>query len=203
MKLSETLQELRRAHGLTQEELAARLFVSRTAVSKWESGRGYPNLASLLDLAALFGVTVDALLSGGELVTAATAEQRMREGRTRARLLGALDLLLTVLFFLPILAERGGAALTTASLLSLSAPPYLRVLYLLLVGGSVALGALLFSLSRLRLAWTWGCRLSLLASALGALLFSVGLQPYAAALCLLLLSVKGLILLPSEGRRHR
>ena len=40
MELYEKLQELRRGRGLTQEELADELFVSRTAVSKWESGRG-------------------------------------------------------------------------------------------------------------------------------------------------------------------
>ncbi|MEE1197563.1 MAG: helix-turn-helix transcriptional regulator, partial [Acutalibacteraceae bacterium] len=42
MEFSQKLQELRRQKGLTQEQLAAALFVSRTAVSKWESGRGYP-----------------------------------------------------------------------------------------------------------------------------------------------------------------
>lgn len=40
MELSEKLQELRKEKGLTQEELAEALFVSRTAISKWESGRG-------------------------------------------------------------------------------------------------------------------------------------------------------------------
>lgn len=42
MEFHEKLQELRRQKGLTQEELASQLFVSRAAVSKWESGRGYP-----------------------------------------------------------------------------------------------------------------------------------------------------------------
>lgn len=44
MELSEKLQELRKEKGLTQEELAEALFVSRTAISKWESGRGVPNI---------------------------------------------------------------------------------------------------------------------------------------------------------------
>ena len=44
MEFNEKLQELRKQRGLTQEELAERLYVSRTAISKWESGRGYPNI---------------------------------------------------------------------------------------------------------------------------------------------------------------
>ena len=42
MEFYEKLQELRKSRGLTQEELAEMLYVSRTAISKWESGRGYP-----------------------------------------------------------------------------------------------------------------------------------------------------------------
>jgi transcriptional regulator with XRE-family HTH domain len=47
LELNEKLQELRKQKELTQEELAEILFVSRTAISKWESGRGYPNIDSL------------------------------------------------------------------------------------------------------------------------------------------------------------
>ena len=44
MAFGERLQELRRARGMTQEDFAAQLKVSRQAVSKWESCRGYPEL---------------------------------------------------------------------------------------------------------------------------------------------------------------
>ena len=50
MEFNEKLQELRKQRGLTQEELAEFLFVSRTAVSKWESGRGYPSIDSLKEI---------------------------------------------------------------------------------------------------------------------------------------------------------
>ena len=47
MEFNEKLQKLRKEQNLTQEELAEKLFVSRTAISKWESGRGYPSIDSL------------------------------------------------------------------------------------------------------------------------------------------------------------
>ena len=50
MEFHEKLQELRKNRGLTQEELAQVLYVSRTAISKWESGRGYPSIDSLKEI---------------------------------------------------------------------------------------------------------------------------------------------------------
>ena len=58
MELSEKLQELRKEKGLTQEELAEALFVSRTAISKWESGRGVPNIESLKAISKFFSVSI-------------------------------------------------------------------------------------------------------------------------------------------------
>ena len=55
MEFNEKLQELRKRKRLTQEELASSLYVSRTAVSKWESGKGYPNIESLKLIANFFG----------------------------------------------------------------------------------------------------------------------------------------------------
>lgn len=56
MEFHEKLQELRKQRGMTQEELATALYVSRTAVSKWESGRGYPSIDSLKAISGFFGV---------------------------------------------------------------------------------------------------------------------------------------------------
>ncbi len=76
MEFSDKLQQLRKQNNLTQEQPAEQLFVSRTAVSKWESGRGYPNIESLKSISKLFSVLIDDLLSDEELVTLAAAENR-------------------------------------------------------------------------------------------------------------------------------
>jgi transcriptional regulator with XRE-family HTH domain len=69
MELKEKLQALRKQKGLTQEELAAALYVSRTAISKWESGRGYPSIDSLRAIADFFSVSLDELLSGEAMLS--------------------------------------------------------------------------------------------------------------------------------------
>ena len=76
MEFNEKLQELRKSRGLTQEELAEALFVSRTAVSKWESGRGYPSIDSLKEISKYFSVTIDELLTGEKLISIAEKENK-------------------------------------------------------------------------------------------------------------------------------
>ena len=78
MEFNEKLQELRKKSGLTQEEAAEMLFVSRTAVSKWESGRGYPNIDSLKAIAKLYNVTIDELLSSDELLSIAENDNKQK-----------------------------------------------------------------------------------------------------------------------------
>lgn len=56
------LQSLRKEKGLSQEALAEKLHVSRQAVSKWESGAGYPEMDKLILISDLFGVTIDYLI---------------------------------------------------------------------------------------------------------------------------------------------
>lgn len=60
--LSKKLKEYRSRHNLTQKELAARLFVSDKAISKWERGNGLPDIETLVRLADLLGTPVEELL---------------------------------------------------------------------------------------------------------------------------------------------
>ncbi len=76
MEFNEKLKALRSSRGLTQEELAEALFVSRTAISKWESGRGYPSIDSLKGISTFFSVTIDELVSEEKLLSIAEKENK-------------------------------------------------------------------------------------------------------------------------------
>ncbi len=66
LKIDQKLAELRRARGLSQEELADALNVSRQAVGKWESGKAVPELGKLVEICDFYGVPLDALVREGE-----------------------------------------------------------------------------------------------------------------------------------------
>lgn len=61
MYFKEYLRERRKAMGLTQEQLAKKALVSKSAVTKWESGGGIPGRANLRQLAEVLGISVDTL----------------------------------------------------------------------------------------------------------------------------------------------
>lgn len=102
MEFHEKLQELRKNRGLTQEELAEALFVSRTAISKWESGRGYPSIDSLKEISKFFSVTIDDLLSGEKLISIAEKENKSNIQNICDMLFGIVDILSIILVILPL-----------------------------------------------------------------------------------------------------
>lgn len=122
--LSEKIYTLRRARGLSQEQLAEALGVSRQAVSKWEGGQAVPELEKLLALSDFFGVTVDELVregapSSGKEETSEPFPEPAKAGRggrlgLALCVLGALGLLLIapVTALLPAAANRMDASST-------------------------------------------------------------------------------------------
>ena len=102
MEFHEKLQELRKSRGLTQEELAEALYVSRTAISKWESGRGYPSIDSLKNIAAYFSVTIDDLLSSEKLLFIAEKENTNNLQNVCDLLFGMIDIFVCFLVVLPL-----------------------------------------------------------------------------------------------------
>ena len=67
MIFSEKLLTLRKAKGITQEQLAEKLDVSRQSISKWESGQSIPELEKIVALSTIFDVTTDYLLKSSEI----------------------------------------------------------------------------------------------------------------------------------------
>ena len=102
MEFSEKLQKLRTQRNLTQEQLANQLFASRTAISKWETGRGTPNLDSLQAIAKLFGVSLDELLSTEEVVVMAKNENKRNTEQILCYIDSVLNLMSVFGFLLPM-----------------------------------------------------------------------------------------------------
>ena len=116
MDFGEKLKALRTERGLTQEQLAARLYVSRTAVSKWETGGGSPNLDSLQAVARLFDVSVDDLLSTDDLIVLARDERRSTARSSGMLSFGLLDVLAVVFAFIPLYGVDDGSFVRMANL---------------------------------------------------------------------------------------
>ena len=118
MEFHEKITELRKSRGLTQEELAKILYVSRTAISKWESGRGYPNIDSLRELASFFSVSIDDLLSGEKLLSIAEKENKSNIRNICDFLFGVVDLFSFVLVVLPLYPNTIDGFIYSVSLLN-------------------------------------------------------------------------------------
>ena len=200
MEFNEKLQKLRKDQNLTQEELAEKLFVSRTAISKWESGRGYPSIDSLKVIAKYFHVTIDELIGGEEIVTIAEQDIKENNKKHTALICGVLDCFVALLLFLPLFGngELSGASAAVFSLTGIS--EWLKIVFIAVIGLTVLNGFCGVVLSNFdKPVWNkhrliTGLGLSILAT----VLFIVTRQPYAGVFCLFVLIIKGILLLKSK-----
>ena len=198
MEFNQKLQELRKQKGLTQEELAEKLYVSRTAISKWESGRGYPNIDSLRAMARFFSVTLDELLSSNELLTIAEEDTKRKQTNFRDLMYGLLDLCISLLLFLPFFAEKADGMLQSVSLVALNGvQSYLKAAYVTVVIATIAMGILTLALQNCQAAgWQKSkTTLSLLLGILSLVLFMISSQPYAAVFSFALMAIKSFALI--------
>lgn len=201
MEFNEKLQELRKQKGLTQEELAELLYVSRTAISKWESGRGFPNIESLKAISKFFSVSLDKLLSGEEILAIAENDHKQKERTLRDLILGLLDCGMALLLFLPFFGQKADGVIREVSLLSLSGvQQYLKAAYIAFVSIMVVLGIMTLALQNCRQRlWTKSKSvLSLALSAAGVCLFIISQQPYAAVFVFVFLIIKALMLIKRQ-----
>ena len=198
MEFNEKLQELRKKKGLTQEELAEALYVSRTAISKWESGRGYPSIDSLKEIAKYFSVTIDELLSTDEVLTIAEKDNKQKEKHLRSLVFGLSDISVIMFFFLPFFGQKANGIVEEVSLLSLNGiAAYLRIAYYAIVISIAVYGILTLTFQNCQKAFWVKNRdkISLILNVAAVLLFIISSQPYAGAFLFIFLAIKALMLI--------
>ena len=198
MEFNEKLQELRKQNEMTQEELAEVLFVSRTAISKWESGRGYPSIDSLKEISRFFQVSIDDLLSSEEMLTVAQEDASKKLQHSRDIVFGLLDCSLAMYFFLPFFGQKLDGVIQEVSLISLTEYPiYLKLPYIIIVSLIVLCGIATLAFQNCSLSF-WcknKAKLSLSLSVGGTAIFMISLQPYAAMFTFIFLLIKTLMLI--------
>lgn len=189
MEFNEKLQQLRKNRGLTQEELAEAIYVSRTAISKWESGRGYPNIESLKALSKFFAVSIDELLTGEKILDIAEEENKFKISRIKNMVFAILDISVLLFLFLPLFGEKSDNGFVAVSLLNtVYIESYLLFIYISLVILSVLCGAICLIIKK-----DVSCP-SLILSAMLLFVFIASSQPYAGALMFIFITIKVLML---------
>ncbi len=196
MEFNEKLQELRKARSLTQEDLAEALYVSRTAISKWESGRGYPNIDSLKEISRFFSVTIDELIYPDEMITLAENDKREFVSKYVSLICCVLDVLLAILLFIPAFGN-GTDSSGTVFLFGLTGiSPWVKTVFIVII--SIAIlngicGVIIVGFSKPvwnRHRIVTGVVLSILA----VIVFIATRQPYAGIVCFAVLVIKGFLI---------
>ena len=196
MEFSEKLQELRKSRSMTQEELAEALFVSRTAISKWESGRGYPSIDSLKEISRYFSVTIDDLICSDEMISVAENEKREFIDKYVSLICNALDILLAILLFIPAFGN-GRDSPGTVSLFGLSGiNPPVKIVFAVIIGVTILNGICGVIIANFNKPVWNRHRLvtGVVLSILSVTVFIVTRQPYAGIVCFAFLVIKGFLI---------
>ena len=193
LEFHEKLQSLRKNKGLTQEELAESLYVSRTAISKWESGRGYPSIDSIKEIASFFSVTIDELLSSEKILSLAKKENKRNIQKICNLLFGIVDLFTLMLVVLPLYPNTVNDHIYSVNLpkfteiSSFSIQVYWVVFLTLIVLGSLEIVLTQLNVQKGQILLMW-C--SMVLGMLGVLSLILTRQVYATILIFALLTIK-------------
>lgn len=196
MDFGKKLQQLRTQSSLTQEQLAEQLYVSRTAISKWESGKGYPSIESLKCISRFFSVSIDELLSGEELITLAQTETHSHLKKLYGILSAILDLMCVGFIVLPLYGNSDGRYIHAVNLISytdtsaIHLAVYWAAFLIFIFLGAAKLAFTHFEKERLGGIVT---KSSLILNAVTVCFFAAAREPYATALSFLLFVAKMLI----------
>ena len=197
MEFHEKLHELRKNRGLTQEDLAEKLYVSRTAISKWESGRGYPSIDSLKEISRFFSVTIDELICSEEIMIAAKDEKENSMRRLTALICCLLDVFLAGLLFVPVFGNGTESTFAVPLLLLSGIQRWIKWLFftlIILAGVNGICGTIISRMDQpiwMRRGMAAGMAILVICSAV----FILTRQPYAGIICFSILILKGVLIL--------
>ena len=198
MEFHEKLKELRKNRGLTQEELAEALYVSRTAISKWESGRGYPSIDSLKEISSYFSVSIDDLLSGEKLLLIAEKENKSNIRTLCDLIFGMADVSFFMLIVLPLYPNSVDGFIYSVNLLAYEDITSMnRLIYWILYIGIILIGIVKVLLTTLgiekyRRIMTG---FSMILNILMVLFLAMAREAYAITLAFMILVIKGMLLI--------
>ena len=170
----------------------------RTAISKWESRRGYPSIDSLKEIAKYFSVTIDELLSSDEVLSIAEEDNKQKETHLRSLVFGLLDISVLMFFFLPFFGQKANGVIQEVSLLSLNEiTTYLKTAYYAIVISIAVYGILTLTFQNCqKVFWTKNRdKISLILNDAAVLLFIISSQVYAGAFLFIFLAIKALMLI--------
>ena len=201
MEFHEKLQELRKNRGLTQEELAEALYVSRTAISKWESGRGYPSIDSLKEISNYFSVTIDDLLSSEKVLSIAEKENKSNIRSMCDLLFGIVDIFSFILIVLPFYPNTIDGYIGSVNLFAYTETSSTnRLIYWLLFVSLIVTGIVKILLTKFRpeKKHKISTDISMGLNIAIVLFLAMTREAYAITVAFLLLVIKGILLLKLE-----
>ena len=197
MEFNEKLQDLRKRNKLTQEQLSQELHISRTAVSKWESGRGFPNIEALKNISKFFNMPIDHLLSGGELLDIAQSDNIIRHNKLVSLFFGIYDFMLISFIFLPLYGEQSGNFIRMVNLIQWNNNTWVKTSYYIIFIAICSLGLIeiffhFFDKEKIQR----NLRLSsIVLHSFAVMLFTSTREPYANGVLFVLLLLKIILLL--------
>ena len=197
MEFNEKLQELRKSRSLTQEELAEALFVSRTAISKWESGRGYPSIDSLKVISHYFSVTIDDLICSEEMISVAENEKKEFADKSLSLICNAMDILLAILLFIPAFGN-GPESSETVSLFGLTGiTPWVKTIFVVIIATAILNGICGVIIANFnKPVWNKHRLITgVILSILTVIVLIATKQPYAGIVCFAFLVIKGFLII--------
>ena len=197
MEFNEKLQELRKSRSMTQEELAEVLFVSRTAISKWESGRGYPSIDSLKEISRYFSVTIDDLICSEEMISVAENEKKEFADKSLSLICNAMDILLAILLFIPAFGN-GPESSETVSLFGLTGiTPWVKNVFIVMIATAILNGICGVIIANFnKPVWNKHRLITgVILSILTVIVLIATKQPYAGIVCFAFLVIKGFLII--------